>query len=401
MKRIRFASLLLMLLEFMACGKDALYYPDGVKLEAEAPAQENNPIPVLADFTMPALPLNERASDLPGAVLCSRGWVFLDRNGIPRVYSPGAGTVNTLCSDSLCSHLADSACAFRSCVFTELPVQAGDRLWYIARDEWTEADMTKNLIPARSVCSSDLFGADVRQVYQNDGVELFGLYAETDAIWWLEVVGDEQFLLTRMDPRSKKIERMPCGRDEHKVVREYVRLGDRVYYILDDGTIRSCKTDFSDDRLIAETSGTPLYASERTQRVYWRESGTLVSFDPASGRKETAIVPQEGFRINLMLPTESGFAYTLVPEDAELGRSYREYIDAVTADPALWLWDPVTGECGRLSLPEGIVPTPLAAYAGGILFTSGIHENEWTHTTAFSGWIACQPKTGEVWEVSE
>lgn len=392
----KLSALLLCLLFLAACG-GKLY--ESVPLAPGGQEEKASSIPAISSFEIPSLPSDSRSSELPGAVLCGRGWIFIDGGGIPQVYSPGAGTVNTLCSDPLCTHTPDSECAFHSCVFTELPVQAGDRLWYIARDEWTEADITNDLLPARSVCSSDLFGADVRQVYKNDGVEVFGLYAETDAVWWLERLGDEQFLLTRMNPRSKRIERMPCGKDEHKVVGEYIRLGDRVYYVLDDGTIRSCKTDFSDDRMIAETRGTPLYASERAERVYWREDGRLVSFDPSSSQIETAIVPPEGFQISLILPTESGFAYTLIPEDADLGKSYREYVDAVTADPTLYLWDPVTGESKRLSLPEGIVPTSLSAYAGGIFFTSEVHENEWTQAPGFSGWIACQLETGEVWEV--
>ena len=389
-------ALLLCMLFLTACG-GKLY--ESVPLTPIGQEGKASSIPSVPSFEIPSLPLGSRSSELPGAVLCGRGWTFIDGDGIPQVYSPGAGTFNTLCSDPLCTHAPDSECAFRSCVFTELPVQAGDRLWFIARDEWTEADMMNDLLPARSVCSSDLFGGNVRQFYKNDGSNLFGLYAEEDAVWWLEVTGDEQFLLTRMNPRSKKIERIPCGKDEHKVVGEYIRLGDRVYYVLDDGTIRSCKTDFSDDCLIAETRGTPLYASERARRLYWREDGRLVYFDPSSRQIETAVVPPEGFRLNLILPTESGFAYTLIPEGADLGRSYREYIEAVTVDPTLYLWDPVAGECERLSLPEVIVPTHLSAYTGGIFFTSGIHENEWTHAPGFSGWIACQPETGEVWEV--
>ena len=394
-------NLLLCLFLLSACGKHALYYPDAVPLEAEVSAQEKNPIPELADFAMPALPLNERASDLPGAVLCSRGWIFLDRDGIVRVYSPGAGTVNTLCSDPLCPHQLNSGCAYASCVMTEIPVQQGDRLWFIQKDtryllpEYAGAD----ILPARSVCSSDLFGGDVRQVYKNDGSNLFGLYAEEDAVWWLEQTGDEQFLLIRLDTKSKKIARMPCGEDEHKVVREYVRLGDRVYYVLDDGAIRSCSTDFSDDRPIAETRGTSLYASERTG-LYWREDRTLVSYDPASGQVETVIDPPEGFRIHLFLPTDTGFAYTLIPEGAEKLTLYSEVVEAAAADPALYLWDPASGECERLLLPEGILVTPGAAYARGILFTRGVSENEWTRAAAYPGWFACQPETGEVWEVA-
>ncbi|MBO6052459.1 MAG: hypothetical protein J6Q17_01860 [Clostridia bacterium] len=384
--------LLLCLPMLAACGKGA--YPS-VPFAPSEQGSKPSAIPAIPTFQVSSVPLENRSSALPGAVLCSRGWIFIDGGGVARVYSPEAGTVNALCSDPLCSHLPDSDCAYRSCVFTEIPVQAGERLWLIARADWEE----NSLLPARSVCSTDLYGRDKKIHYENDGAEMYGLYAEEDFVWWLERVGDEQFLLTRYDVRKKKIARMPCGEDEHKILSGIVRLGDRVFYTLDDGMIRSCRTDFSDDVFVAQTRGTELYASERTGCAYWLEEGAFISYDPTSKRTETVIVPPEGFRFFTLLPTDYGFAYTLIPEDTEPFKSYTEYLGAVTVDPALFLWDPVTGERERLSLPEGIIPTHLSAYAGGILFTSGVHENEWTHTPAFPGWIACQPETGEFWEV--
>ena len=144
-------ALLLCLQLLVACGRSGIS-PASVPLETVGGG--NTQLPVLQSYELPAIPADIRFSGEKEAAISSRGWIFIDDGGIVRVYNPASGTVNALCSDPLCSHLPDSDCAYRSCVFTGVPVQTGDRLWFVARDMWTNS----GLPPARQVCSTDLFG---------------------------------------------------------------------------------------------------------------------------------------------------------------------------------------------------------------------------------------------------
>ncbi len=401
MKKMLVSFVCLFLL--LSCGKNVPYLTHSVPLEAEVSG--NTELPTFEGFLFPSLPPLTRSSEIREAVLCSRGWLFIDGSGVTRVYSPAAGTVNALCSDPLCSHAPDSDCAFRSCAVTGVPVQAGDRLWVIDKDpRYLQPEYAgRDILPAWSVCSTDLFGHDKKTHYRNDGTELCGLYAEEDAVWWIERVGDEQTLLTRMDPRSGKIERMPCGEDAHKIIIEFVRLGDFVFYILDDGMIRFCRSDFSDDSFVSQTKGTSLYASDSVGKVYWKEAGGLVSYNPDTGNTETAITPPEGFCLHAFIPSGSGFAYTLAAVTGDfisLYESFQTYQASVEADAALYLWGPETGITERIALPVSVMPSPLCSgYEGGILFTMRAVQNDWTKVVSWKGWYACLTETGEVWEV--
>ena len=116
-----------------------------------------------------------------------------------------------------------------------------------------------------------------------------------------------------------------------------------------------------------------------------------------------AILPSEGFRLDLFEPADGGFAYTLLPTDYDYRtNSYELYASAVAEDPTLYLWDPVSGRTEKYPLPDGVIPAPGFGLADGVLFMQKLKKNSdpYNPQAAFGAWIAWQLETGEVWEVS-
>ncbi|MBQ4353888.1 MAG: hypothetical protein IJC71_03230 [Clostridia bacterium] len=286
-----------------------------------------------------------------------RGFFFLDDDRLS-AYNPATGQTTYVCADPLCTHGLSSDCVFRYCIFSGVPKQSGERLFW-----W---DVVKNLSEADRIherkyriCSSDLTGQAGKVLYQNSGNMILGMDTDGEKIVFLEQIGEGQCILHAMDMDGRNRCAQPCGEEEEKIVTSFALLGERIFYI-ENGTLHSCASDFSDVRQIAQTADVMLYADREAGLLYWNAGGILYACDPGTEKVTVLYEPPAGMTVRWITASNGAVWFRQYGEDIVFGgakeTTYEKYTGeiAVRGQNILYRLDLASGELREYALPEGL-----------------------------------------------
>lgn len=372
-----------------SCGKTP-YVPKGTAADS-AVQTEKHPLPYT--WTESAV----STGSVPLFSTVSRGFAFVDNGGRMTVYNPAADTASAMCYDPLCTHGLESDCNFRYAVFGSVPVQMGDRLYWFD----TEKDlMNPDRIDERHyrICTSDLWGQEMKILYRNGGNTICGMAVSDEKIVFTEQVGDQQILLHSMTLDGKKLEIQPCGEDEILCVDDFALLHDRIYYTA-GAALYSCAGDFTDVRLITEKVGSPLAADAVSGHVYYVYDNTVRQYNPETGTITDLFTPEEGMRMSSIHVTDGGFAFFVFAEGITSGLPYEEYTKYIDENDRniLCHLSFADGKITETPIPDGLYFIQYAI-KGTLLVGNRIGADEYDGHIEGDGWFVWDMESGD-WRI--